>query len=79
MKKIMQFALPVFMLLAIAQNTVTAQRSDTDRYFDESQGFTHRLWYGGGLAWGFLAPMGKVHSLWGLLRSLVIRSLITFL
>ena len=49
----MQFALPVFMLLAIAQNTATAQRSDTDRYFDESQGFTHRLWYGGGIILGF--------------------------
>jgi long-subunit fatty acid transport protein len=26
-----------------------------DKYFDESQGFTHRLWYGGGLALGFSA------------------------
>ncbi|WP_282776184.1 hypothetical protein [Phaeodactylibacter xiamenensis] len=54
MKKILQFALPVFMLLAIAQTTATAQRSDTDRYFDESQGFTHRLWYGGGFVFNFL-------------------------
>ncbi|MCI4647218.1 hypothetical protein [Phaeodactylibacter sp.] len=59
MKKIMQFALPVFMLLAIAQNTATAQRSDTDRYFDESQGFTHRLWYGGGIILGFFGANGE--------------------
>lgn len=55
MKKILQFALPVFMLLAITQNTAFAQRSDTDRYFDESQGFTHRLWYGGGIILNFLS------------------------
>lgn len=55
MKKVLQFILPVFMLLAIAQNTATAQRSDTDRYFDESQGFTHRLWYGGGVILNFLS------------------------
>lgn len=55
MKKILQFALPVFMLLAVAHNTAMAQRSDTDRYFDESQGFTHRLWYGGGVILNFLS------------------------
>ncbi len=55
MKKILQFALPVFMLFAVAQNTAMAQRSDTDRYFDESQGFTHRLWYGGGVILNFLS------------------------
>lgn len=55
MKKILQFALPVFMLLAITQSTAFGQRSDTDRYFDESQGFTHRLWYGGGIILNFLS------------------------
>lgn len=34
--------------------SATAQRSDnTDRFFDESQGIKHRLWYGGGVALGF--------------------------
>ena len=53
MKKILQFVLPVCMLLAMTQNDALAQRSSTDRYFDESQGFTHRLWYGGGIILGF--------------------------
>lgn len=55
MKKILQFVLPVFLLLALAQNTVSAQRSNNDRYFDESKGFTHRLWYGGGVILNFLS------------------------
>ncbi|MEQ8702669.1 MAG: hypothetical protein RIC19_02055 [Phaeodactylibacter sp.] len=59
MKKILQFALPVFMLLAVMQNTASAQRSDNDRYFDESQGFTHRLWYGGGVILNFLSVSGE--------------------
>jgi|AntRauTorckE5430_2_1112549.scaffolds.fasta_scaffold09306_2 hypothetical protein len=59
MRKILQFILPVFMLLAMTQNTVFAQRSDTDRYFDESQGFTHRLWYGGGVILNFLSTNGE--------------------
>ena len=55
MKKILQFVLPVCMLLAMTQNDALAQRSSTDRYFDESQGFTHRLWYGGGVILNFLS------------------------
>jgi len=29
------------------------QNDDIDQYFDESGGFAHRLWYGGGFALGF--------------------------
>ena len=43
----------LFVLLLALPTSTQAQDSDVDKYFDESQGFTHRLWYGGGLALGF--------------------------
>lgn len=53
MKKILQAALVATLLLSAQADAFGQRESDTDRYFDESQGFTHRLWYGGGIALGF--------------------------
>ncbi len=54
MNRFSQFALLSMLLLALSLTAVQAQRnSDVDRYFDESQGFKHKLWYGGGIALGF--------------------------
>ncbi|MEL6636720.1 MAG: hypothetical protein AAFW73_10090 [Bacteroidota bacterium] len=35
------------------EDRTRSRRESTDDYFDESGGFTHRLWYGGGLNLGF--------------------------
>lgn len=53
MKKILQAALVATLLLSAQADAFGQRESDTDRYFDESQGFTHRLWYGGGVQLGF--------------------------
>ena len=58
MKRIIQFSLLLFVLLFTFQMDAYGQRggkkkSETDKYFDESGGFAHRLWYGGGFTLGF--------------------------
>lgn len=53
MKKRFQLSGLLFALFLALSVQVQAQDSNVDKYFDESQGFTHRLWYGGGLALGF--------------------------
>ena len=58
MKRIIQLSLLLFALLFIFQADAYGQRggkkkSEVDKYFDESGGFAHRLWYGGGFNLGF--------------------------
>lgn len=58
MKKTIQLTLLLFTLLFVFQADAYGQRggkkkSDVDEYFDESGGFAHRLWYGGGFTLGF--------------------------
>ncbi|MCB9265170.1 MAG: hypothetical protein H6558_09115 [Lewinellaceae bacterium] len=58
MKKIIQLSFLLFALLFIIQVDAYGQRGgkkkqDVDKYFDESGGFAHRLWYGGGFSLGF--------------------------
>ena len=53
MKKVFQLSCLLFVLLLALPTGAQGQDSDVDKYFDESQGFTHRLWYGGGLTLGF--------------------------
>lgn len=58
MKKIIQLSFLLLALLLAFQINAYGQRggkkkSETDKYFDESGGFAHRLWYGGGFTLGF--------------------------
>jgi len=62
MKKITKiFSLLLLFTLVIGISTAEAQRSkkkkkkrdSTEEYFDESGGFAHRLWYGGGFNLNF--------------------------
>lgn len=58
MKKIIQLALLLMVVLFAFQIDAYGQRggkkkSETDKYFDESGSFAHRLWYGGGFTLGF--------------------------
>lgn len=58
MKRIIQFSFILFALLFVFQVDAYGQRGgkkkqDADKYFDESGGFAHRLWYGGGFTLGF--------------------------
>lgn len=73
MKKILQFSLLIFALLMCFDSDLYGQRrgkkkkkkksktSKVDDYFDESGGFKHRLWYGGGGNLGF-SGNGRVNS-----------------
>ena len=52
------FALLLLFTFVIGVSTAEAQRSkkkrnSTEEYFDESGGFAHRLWYGGGFNLNF--------------------------
>ncbi|MEN0005322.1 MAG: hypothetical protein AAF798_14310 [Bacteroidota bacterium] len=55
------FALVAFLSIAfvpqldaqVRENRRTQQDEDIDDLFDESKGFKHRLWYGGGFSLGF--------------------------
>ncbi len=57
MKRIFQLSLLLLVLLFAFQLDSYGQRgkkgSEVDKYFDESGGFSHRLWYGGGFTIGF--------------------------
>ena len=60
MKRIVQLSFLLLAILLCFNNDAFAQRkkkkkkkSETDEYFDESGGFKHRLWYGGGFTLGF--------------------------
>lgn len=57
MKRLLQLSLLALGLLLSYQIDLNGQRnsrgSDADQYFDESGGFAHRLWYGGGFVLGF--------------------------
>lgn len=59
MKNVFQLSCLLFVLLLALPASTQAQDSDVDKYFDESQGFTHRLWYGGGLGLGFSGVQGS--------------------
>lgn len=57
MKKAIFFGLAIMALMLAFSTDTYAQKkkksSKNDQYFNESGGFAHRLWYGGGLTLGF--------------------------
>ncbi len=54
MKNVIRLSLLSALLWMALPEAALAQRGDNvDKYFNESEGFTHRLWYGGGLTLGF--------------------------
>lgn len=55
MKNILQLSLIILIVFAITLPEAHGQRRSkpVDEYFDESGGFKHRLWYGGGFNLGF--------------------------
>lgn len=55
-KKFQFLILAIVCLFVLFPNTTFAQeksKKNVDKYFDESGGFKHRLWYGGGFNLGF--------------------------
>ena len=57
MKKVLQFSFLLALIFCVSTIDSYGQRGskkkDVDQYFDESGGFKHRLWYGGGFNLGF--------------------------
>jgi hypothetical protein len=53
MKQFWIAALTATLFLGIQADAFGQRSSDTDRYLDESEGFSHHLWYGGGFALDF--------------------------
>ena len=63
MKKVTKFSILALILLFLGSSSMNAQTRRTtkpkektqksDKYFDESGGFAHKLWYGGGFTLGF--------------------------
>ena len=63
MKKVSKFSILALILLFLGSSSMNAQTRRTtkpkektqksDKYFDESGGFAHKLWYGGGVNLGF--------------------------
>ncbi len=51
--KLFRLLIIAFPLLLLPAAMSAQQDENVDKYFDESQGFTHRLWYGGGFTLWF--------------------------
>lgn len=66
MKRILQLCMLIAVLLMAFQHDAMAQsrgkkkkkQTKTDQYFDDSGGFSHRLWYGGGFNLNFGGGFG---------------------
>ena len=64
MKKVTKFSILALILLFLGSSSMNAQTRRTtkpkektqksDKYFDESGGFTHKLWYGGTIALNYI-------------------------
>src|SRR5690349_9643560 len=47
------FLLTLILAVFTANLSAQSNKKDVDKYFDESGGFKHRLWYGGGFNLGY--------------------------